>query len=54
VIALEILLRLGRTLIVAFVYIVSALCRIALSWAQNRRSIKLKTGPEPGGGSKSA
>jgi hypothetical protein len=51
VLLLELGLRLGHTLILAFIYLTSAVLRMALSWARNR-PIKLKTGPDPenGGG----
>jgi len=49
VLALEILLRVGRSLCLALICLVSALWRIGLSWKANR-NIKLKTGPEPGDG----
>lgn len=49
-ISMEILLRLGKTFFLGFIYVISALMRIALSWNDNRK-IKLKTGPEPGNGS---
>jgi len=46
VLALDVLVRVGRSLFLALICLVSAMWRIGLSWKQNR-SIKLKTGPEP-------
>jgi hypothetical protein len=47
VLALDLSLRLLRTLVLTALCLVSALWRIAISWRKNR-SITLKTGPESG------